>query len=173
MQAFFVPSFLFVITWVIITKSNSKAPVINDWLTSIIFFVFIQEAAQRREQKKIEKKQMKMKQIKVKAMWKTKQEKSFLAHGKSVLCSVFFFFFIHSNSTISAPWILDFSWQTYCLSGCVRLCCFYHVKTALLSTMWTKPKSWVNSFKWVFIHYQIRFWFFCFSCLKCIKPDCF
>lgn len=34
--------------------------------TALVFCV--QEAAQRREQKKIEKKQMKMKQIKVKAM---------------------------------------------------------------------------------------------------------
>lgn len=33
-----------------------------------IFYHLFQEAAQRREQKKIEKKQMKMKQIKVKAM---------------------------------------------------------------------------------------------------------
>lgn len=47
---------------------------------------FMQEAAQRREQKKIEKKQMKMKQIKVKAMWK---RKSIQAHGESVLCSAF------------------------------------------------------------------------------------
>lgn len=32
-------------------------------------YPFLQEAALRREQKKLEKKQMKMKQIKVKAMW--------------------------------------------------------------------------------------------------------
>lgn len=36
-----------------------------------ICYHLFQEAAQRREQKKIEKKQMKMKQIKVKAMWMT------------------------------------------------------------------------------------------------------
>lgn len=38
--------------------------------TCISLLFTFQEAAQRREQKKIEKKQMKMKQIKVKAMWK-------------------------------------------------------------------------------------------------------
>ena len=49
---------------------------------SQLFNFPFQEAAQRREQKKIEKKQMKMKQIKVKAMWNT-TERGTRAHSSA------------------------------------------------------------------------------------------